>query len=201
MVDKPQPAEGLPARRSIRLRGYDYSQAGTYFITLCRQNRECLFGAVERSKVTLSPSGWVVREELIRTTWVRRNVGLDQFVIMPNHLHAILILNEGIRATRRVAPTHAAARGPGKGSLGAVIGQFKSNSAKRINELRGTPGVAVWQRNYFEHVIRSERGLENIRKYIELNPAVWELDPENPKRRATSGDEIETILEDDSRHS
>ncbi len=99
---------------------------------------------------------------------------------MPNHVHGILlILDENVGATRRVAPTERA-KGPASGSIGAIIGQFKSIVTKRINSLRGTPGLDVWQRNYHEHVIRDENELQEIREYIVGNLGRWAEDENNP---------------------
>ncbi len=170
-------------RRSIRLKGYDYAQAGAYFVTICAWQRECLFGEIVDDEMRLNDFGRVVEEEWLRTAEVRPNVDLDAFVIMPNHVHGtIVICDDGmgasVGATRQVAPTRLAA-----GSLGAIIGQIKSITAKRINALRNTPGQPVWQRNYHEHIIRSETALNNIRQYIAHNPMRWAEDEDNPNRR------------------
>lgn len=189
-------------RRSIRLPGYDYRQPGAYFVTLCTQRRACLLGEVVEEAVRLSAAGEIVAREWARTAEVRANVVIDAFVVMPNHVHGILgIVSDvapsddiddvratrrvappedmhGVRATRRVAPT-----GPLAGSIGAIIGQIKSVSTKQINALRHTPGAAVWQRNYYEHIIRNEDSLQRIRQYILDNPARWAYDRENPAAR------------------
>jgi len=177
-------------RRSIRLRDYDYCSTGAYFVTICAFQRECLFGEVVEGEMQVNQFGEIVREEWQKTDNVRENVILDEFVIMPNHIHGILIVVDGVgatrwvalnepnldtRATRRVAPT-----GPVSGSIGAIVGQFKSAVTKRINTLRDNPGCPVWQRSYYEHVIRSERDLENVRRYIMENPLKWDLDENNP---------------------
>ncbi len=169
-------------RRSIRLRGYDYTQPGAYFVTICTHNREPLFGQVEDGRMALNAFGRIVWEEWFRTAQVRPYVELfeDEFVVMPNHIHGIIwIVGKPVGATRRVAPTDGHPRGPAPGSLGAIIVQFKSIVTKRINALRGTPGVPVWQRNYYEHIIRNERALRAIRRYIIENPRRWHLDRYN----------------------
>lgn len=130
----------------------------------------------------------IVHDEWYRTATVRPFVHLDEFICMPNHIHGIVILVEPVgakrclaldkRATHRVAPTgdmHS-------NSLGAIIGQFKSVTTKRINQLRGRTGLSVWQRNYYEHIIRNEDELSRIRQYIGDNPLNWETDEENPNR-------------------
>jgi REP element-mobilizing transposase RayT len=137
----------------------------------------------------LNRSGEIVRDEWLMTDELRNYVVLDEFMVMPNHFHAILVINNvgatrwvaldgqeksENRATQRVAPTP----GPVSGSIGAIIGQFKSAATKRINQLRNNPGGAVWQRNYYERVIRDDRELDTIRQYIADNPARW-ADDEN----------------------
>lgn len=171
-------------RRSLRLNGYDYAQAGAYFVTICTQNRACLFGEVVDGKMRLNVFGEIAREEWFRTGQIRPNVELDAFVIMPNHIHGIIVIRGNVGATRRVAPTKHPA-GPVSGSIGAIVGQFKSITAKRINELRGTPRVPVWQRNYHERIIRDEPALARIREYIANNPRQWTLDRLNPRHAET----------------
>ena len=115
------------------------------------------------------------------------NVKIDAFVIMPNHVHGILCIlePEGIAnvVARHASPVRRGREGgvPPR-SLGAIVGSFKSSVARQANELRGTPGLPVWQTNYYEHVIRDEDELNRIRRYIEGNPARWAEDPENPER-------------------
>ena len=168
-------------RRSLRLKGYDYSQAGGYFVTICAYRKQCLFGEIIDAKMQLNEFGEVVQEEWLRTEKVRDRVELDVSMIMPNHLHGIIILKNDINevgATRRVA--HSRPCGLKAGSLAAMIGQFKSLVTKRINQMRNMRGSHVWQRNYYEHVIRNDRELNDIREYIINNPMAWDLDRENP---------------------
>ena len=150
-------------RRSIRYKGHDYSQSGAYFVTICAWNRECILGQATGTAVVLTPEGKIVQEEWVKTPAHRSYVRLDQFVVMPNHFHAVLFL-EGEEGTARRAPTE---------TLGAV-GAFKSAVARRI-------GGPVWQRNYFEHIIRNDESLSQIRRYIANNPLNWATDPENPE--------------------
>ncbi|MCX8025667.1 MAG: hypothetical protein N3A60_10730, partial [Thermanaerothrix sp.] len=184
------------------------TQPGAYFVTLCTHQRGHLFGAVVEGTMVLNPYGKIVGEEWFRTAVIRPYVRLDslEFVVMPNHIHGIIWLETvgaeydeathvgaeydgAVGATRRVAPTRGAIQrvaptrtpnGPAPGSIGAIIGQFKSIVTKRINVLRGTPGAPVWQRNYYEHIIRDERALATIRHYIAENPIRWALDHYNP---------------------
>lgn len=182
MKDRPR----THRRRSIRLQGYDYTQAGAYFITICTQDRACLFGDIVDGEMRLNPFGHIVLEEWQRTALVRPHVTLDAFVIMPNHIHGIIVINDDanpVGATRRVAPTtmtpEIVRAGPASGSVGAIVGQFKSAATKRINALRGAPRAPVWQRNYYEHIIRDDESLNRIRQYIGQNPLRWDLDREN----------------------
>ncbi|MBC7263734.1 MAG: transposase [Chloroflexi bacterium] len=162
-------------RRSIRLRDYDYSQAGAYFVTLCTRNRECLFGDVVDGEMRLNEFGAAVEESWKWLAEQYEYVALDEWVIMPNHVHGIIwIVDDPGRGSSRTAPTMK--RKP----LGRLIGAFKTVSTKRINEMNGTPGAPVWQRNYYEHVIRSEAELNRIRRYIAANPWQWQWDGNNP---------------------
>lgn len=180
-------------RRSIRLKGYDYSQPGIYFVTLCIHRRECLLGEVIEGVMQLSPAGRIVEKEWLRNALVRRNVELDAFIIMPNHLHGLIILTdnpkvvphrndppENLNSIEEYAQT-SRPKGLVSGSLGAIIGQFKSLSGTQINRIRKSPGVAVWQRDFHDHIIRHEVALENIRQYILKNPQRWANDPTNPQ--------------------
>jgi REP element-mobilizing transposase RayT len=164
-------------RRSIRLKDYDYSQAGAYFVTICTYNKEWIFGNVVNGEMMLDEYGKVAREEWDRSAEIRREVELDFFVVMPNHIHGIVVIVESnVGATGR-SPLP---KGPTPKSIGAMVAGFKSAATRRINELRGTPYKLVWQRNYYEHVIRNEDNLNEIREYIVNNPLKWDLDSENP---------------------
>jgi putative transposase len=161
-------------RRSIRLMEYDYAQAGGYFVTICTQDRACVLGEIVAGAVLLNELGHIVGESW---RWLEQQHGyikLDQWVVMPNHLHGIILIKDG-EGGSRTAPT-SARRKP----LGRLIGSFKTVSTKRINETLRTPGIAFWQRNYYEHVIRSDNALNAIREYIEANPRHWHTDPDNP---------------------
>ncbi len=180
-------------RHSIRLQGYDYSQAGAYFLTVCAYSRECLFGEVVDGKMQLNEYGEIVQDEWMRTGVIRSDVVLDAFVVMPNHVHGIIVL---VGATRRVAlpgritpdgnagagrqnPAPIRPRAAVSGSIGAIVGQFKSVVSRRINRLRGVSGAPVWQRNYYDHIIRNQGALDAIRRYIQCNPSMWTYDIEN----------------------
>lgn len=175
-----RPFDTAHGRRSIRLKDYDYSQSGAYFVTVCTQNRECLFGEITDGEMVLNEFGKIVADEWIKTGEIRDEIELDAWVVMPNHFHGIVII---CRGDRPVAPTPAALPGPRPKSIGSLMSGFKSAVTKRINEIRNTPGISVWQRNYYEHIIRNEKSLENIRNYIIYNPAQWEEDENNLLRK------------------
>lgn len=160
-------------RRSIRLKDYDYTQNGAYFVTICTHERLCMFGQVVEGAMVVSEGGRIVTKEWEQTATVRSSVELDAFVVMPNHVHGILVITESVRATRRVAPTSTTLQ---SGSLGAIIGQFKSTVTKRINHLPHPPDHRIWQCNYYEHIIRNEESLNHTRAHIVNNPAKWAED-------------------------
>ncbi len=161
----------------MRLPGWDYAANGTYFITLCTQNRECLFGDIQNGKMRLNDFGTIVLNEWFRTREIRREIELYVFVVMPIHIHGVVIINP---ADSNVgAHGHAPLQLSPK-SLGSFIIGFKSITAKRINTSREMPGVPIWQRNYHEHIVRNDDELNRIRQYILNNPQKWKSDFENP---------------------
>lgn len=183
-------------RRSIRLRGYGYTQPGSYFVTMVTHRRAPLFGEIAGGKMRLNDWGKIAAECWLAIPDHYDHVGLDEFTVMPNHIHGIILISEnGIKmannvgATLWVAPTKTDPNGnhPSRGgkitiaanSIGSMVGQYKSIAAKRINTARGTPAMAVWQRNYWEHIIRNDTELARIRGYIRNNPMRWEMDTKN----------------------
>ena len=163
----------LPRRKTIRLQNYDYSQSGAYFVTICTAQRETLFGKIispatnavgagpRPARVELSPYGKIAAH-----TWndlPNHNSGLvlGPSIIMPDHIHGILIL-EG-RAGLGPAPT----------ALPELIRQFKGFSVRRVNQLRGTPGAPLWQRGYYEHILRNQQDFDEAAAYILGNPVRW----------------------------
>jgi putative transposase len=177
-------------RRSIRLPEYDYSQAGAYFVTIVAWHRECLFGEVIDGKVVLSKFGLVAQQQWENLPTRFPNIDLGASMIMPNHMHGIIeiLAGRGTAENRmdldggstRRAPTHEAFQKPVKGSLPTIVRSYKSAVSYRINLMRGTQDIPVWQRNYYEHVIRNEKDLQNKTDYINANPLLWEQDNENP---------------------
>ena len=168
-------------RRSIRLKNFDYSSAGAYFFTLCVQNRVCVLGHVIDGRMELNQAGSIVSSEWLRTADVRHNVHLDEFVVMPDHFHGIIILDRIIDGPGSLQecshPTADRSFRLHPDSLGSIIGQFKSIATKRIR-LYGQHNFQ-WQRNYFEHIIRNEREFTAIREYIINNPIKWWYDEKN----------------------
>ncbi|MCL4500810.1 MAG: transposase [Deltaproteobacteria bacterium] len=174
-------------RRSIRLSGFDYSQSNAYFVTICAIERRCLFGSIHHGEVRLSGAGQIVIEEWLKTAQIRPSVKLDEFVVMPNHFHGVIIIEMENEGTTRRAPIIQGFGRPVAKSLPAIIGAFKFAAARRINAVNGTPCAPVWQRNFYEHVIRDETSLNKIREYIINNPLSWELDRENPEKKGEAG--------------
>lgn len=173
-------------RRSIRLKDYDYSQAGAYFITICAHNRACIFGDIQEGEIKLNQYGEIVNIEWLKTSNMRTNLVLDAYIIMPNHIHGIISISDfdRHRGTLQRAPTFEHFGKPVSNSIPTIIRLFKSSVTKQINALRRAPGLPVWQRNYYEHVIRNEDDLSEIREYILNNALKWDLDSENPKNLA-----------------
>lgn len=179
-----------PHRKNIRLTGYDYAAEGGYFVTIVTHDREPLFGYVVDGEMVLNEFGKIVAEEWERSGAIRAEIELDNFVVMPNHFHAIVNIfqtgngdHSNCTGDRPVAPTMKTtptANGPRPRSLGSLIAGFKSSVTTRINILRATPGTPVWQRNYYDHVIRSDREYEETAAYIANNPANWLTDAERP---------------------
>lgn len=198
---------GYYNRRSSRLKGYDYAAAGAYFVTLVTQDRLCLFGDIVDGDMQLNVAGSMVFQEWNDIGTRSSSIEIDSFVVMPNHIHGIIVISDpigsapsdrsishvgaplvgalapgvpsiaGSRATTRVAPT-----------LGDIVGAFKSLTT--VGYVHGVKAFGwpkfpgrLWQRNYYEHVIRKEDSMCRIRRYIRENPARWALDHENPANR------------------
>ncbi len=165
-------------RHTIRLAGYDYSRAGAYFLTLCAHHHKNIFGTIVDDGIELNACGRIVYDEWLKSAKIRREIELDEFIIMPDHLHGIVIIHDiDRRGDRPVAPTNPDVvenpMGPKPKSIASFVAGFKSATTKRINEIRHTPGTSAWQRNYYEHIIRNEIELHRIREYIKYNPVNW----------------------------
>jgi putative transposase len=163
-------------RRSIRLKGYDYTEVGAYFVTICTQNRECLFGDIVDGEMRLGEAGRIVVDTWAALPQRFPSVEIDESVVMPNHFHGIILI-----AVEGAACRGAACCAP---TLGETIRAFKSISAIAVNRLLGRGGRPLWQRNYYEHIVRDERSSNLIRQYIYDNPSQWAFDRENPEAKA-----------------
>jgi REP element-mobilizing transposase RayT len=168
-------------RNSTRLRTFDYASSGAYFITSCAHQRECTFGQVLEGRMECNDVGNIILETWNAIPGHFSSVTLDEFVVMPNHIHGIVQIGYGPAVgAQHAAPLHGAVprSNVAPGSLGAIVRSFKSAVTKRINDSRGTPGLPVWQRNYHDRVIRDDRELNAVRDYIASNPANWSRDLE-----------------------
>lgn len=164
-------------RKNLRLQGFDYTQLGAYFITICTRNRECFLGEVENDKMRLSDAGLLAKAVWVELPRHYPHIQLDAHIIMPNHIHGIVWLTRG--AGLKPAPTNGDSDRARHG-LPEIVRAFKTFSARHINAFQGSVGSPVWQRNYYEHVIRNDESLNRIRQYITDNPSRWHEDPENP---------------------
>jgi len=168
-------------RTSLRLPDYDY-RFGGFFFTLVTENRMPLLGQIINGEEHLSPEGQIVAEEWLRTPILRKEIQLDEWIIMPDHFHAIVFIDNGHVGGACWRPCPSEREGirdnsegiqsvqPSNRSLARMINQFKATTTRRINEIRHTPGQSVWQRNYNDRIIRNEVELDQLRKYIRNNP-------------------------------
>jgi putative transposase len=174
-------------RRSIPLKDYDYSQAGAYFITISTLNRKCLFGKIEVTEMQLNKLGWFVWQEWLKTPVIRPEIEVGAYVVMPNHFHGIVVITTDPVNGKTGNPTSGegrtgAPRGPRQRSIGALVAGFKSAVTRRVNESCKSPGASLWQRNYYEHIIRNEAEYAAIVEYVATNPQKWDQDKLNPDR-------------------
>lgn len=196
-------------RRSLRLQGYDYSQAGAYFVTICTQDRECLFGKVVTGQVDLSKIGRLVTDCWHAIPQHFDHVVSDEFVVMPNHIHGIIVIAEDARVgvqyieplqiePLQIEPLHGK---PGHHayqhvipqSVGSIVRSYKAAVTRFANE--NERESIIWQRSYYEHVIRHERALNAIREYIRNNPLNWAQDIDHPSNAARPmPDSVEAYL-------
>lgn len=170
-------------RRTIRLRGYDYSQEGWYFITICTKYFQEVFGKIIDGKFYASKWGEIVEQCWKQTPIIRPNVEVDVFQIMPNHLHGIIVIGSKKQApdTGGFPDTNSE---PAKfeyenKSIGAIIRGFKGSVTNQIQKLEGVDALELWHTNYYEHIIRDSKSLEAIRNYILQNPTKWQADKEH----------------------
>ncbi len=171
-----------PRRRSLRLKDYDYAQPGAYFVTTVTRDRLSLFGEIVADSMRLNAFGDIVRACWDDLPSHYAHIELDAFVVMPNHVHGIIILENPAGEGLKPSPAGTIATTTKRHGLPEIVRAFKTFSARRINELRGTPNVPVWQRSFHERVIRSDHELNRIRQYLIDNPEQWALDSERGRR-------------------
>jgi len=177
-----------PERKQLRLKKYDYTQEGAYYVTACTRNRECLFGDVRDGKMELNEYGKIVKKEWYKTGEIRKNIELDEFTVMPNHIHGVIIVAEEYNnmGTCNVPLRRAPQRNREKfgcsvsNSISTIIKLFKASTTKQINQTRNTSKKPIWQRGFYEHVVRDEEDLNRIREYVIYNPMKWEEDKYYP---------------------
>jgi len=196
-------------RKSPRLKNYDYTQAGAYFVTICSKDRECIFGEIKDGTMVSNEYGDAVQftwDDLIQHN---ANISLDQFVVMPNHIHGIIFIKNNVGAGSKPAQIKPAPitkidstndvvninnkraglePAPTNHGLPEIVRQFKTFSTKRVNKIQNKRlGNALWQRNYYEHIIRDTEDLNRIREYISNNPTNWDTDKNNITALALGG--------------
>jgi putative transposase len=178
-----------PGHRSIRLKGRDYSAPGIYFVTICVEARRCIFGRINENQTELSGLGSIVREIWNAIPRHFAHVNLHGFVIMPNHVHGLIEIACQDGAQHAAPLQEASAAIPGRpqvkaGSLSAIVRSFKAAVTLRARKELGWPGE-IWQRNYFERVVRDGQEFSDAARYIAENPMLWGLDKENPEAKGT----------------
>lgn len=177
-------------RKSLRLRNHDYSSPGWYFVTLIIQDRKHLFGEIKQRNMWLNDYGRIASKTWGRLEERYDHIGLDAWVIMPDHMHGIICIfdndapprltTDGLeskggasKGRSRTAPTKEEASPAPTKPIGRIIGAYKTMTTKQINQLRGTEGERIWQRDYYDRIIRTNKELWNVRRYIHNNPYKW----------------------------
>ena len=169
---------------TTRLKGWDYTSDGYYFVTICTHNREHLFGHIQHGQMVLNPYGQIVENGWNDLPNHYPNIRLDAFCVMPNHIHGIIVIDNGTMDERpgmvetglKPVSTNTSSKRHG---LFEMVRALKTFSARRINELRGTVGQPVWQSRFHDHIIRNDTALQQIRQYISNNPQTWDNDVMN----------------------
>lgn len=181
---------GLPQRRSIRILGFNYSQSGVYYVTICTQQKACLFGEVVNGGMRLNDLGRIVQKCWLEIPSHFTHSRMMDSIVMPNHLHGLIVLrhinpNSG---TACCAPTdqREAFGSPVCGSIATIVRSFKSAVTKTARGTVDFGSLHLWQRGYYEHVIRNEHDLQDVVDYVRSNPLNWGKDPEFPTRRGTT---------------
>jgi REP element-mobilizing transposase RayT len=189
-------------RRSIRLKEYDYTQPGAYFVTICAYQRMHVFGEVVNGEMVLNETGKIARAEWFKTAELRPYVELyeDEFAVMPNHAHGIIWIVDEAGIRRRRIPTETTEKfgKPVKGSIPTIVRAYKSAVTYAVNGAQNMRGTVLWQKNYYEHVVRNDRELNNIGWYIANNPLNWQLDRDNLQniRKLSPPEKVEEYVKD-----
>lgn len=189
-------------RRSIRLKGYDYASEGPYFVTIVVQGRQCLFGEIVDGKMHLNQCGVIIQKWWNEIPKHFPNMKLGAFIIMPNHIHGIIFItnerrgevlsprndqdpNNSFPDQEKTLIQGGETPTQRRPSLGQTIAYFKYQSTKEVNSVEGK-GIIIklWQRNYYEHIIRNEKELQQKANYILTNPSRWKDDQENPHKKS-----------------
>ena len=190
-------------RHSLRLKGYDYTHVGAYFVTIVTQGRSCLFGEIVGKEMQLNEAG-----DMACGIWKALpqrfpSIEIDLFVVMPNHLHGIIVINQPKRAITRVVPTETrdgetAAPIKDQFALGEIIGAYKSLTT--VEYVRGVKTMKwlafdrrLWQRNYYEHIVRHDESFRDLQQYILDNPAQWAFDKENPLAKTPETQKLQRL--------
>jgi len=174
----------LIGRINLRLRDYDYSLPGSYFVTICVKERKNLFGDIIDGEMCRNQCGKIVKSMWDEITNHYDGILLDEFIVMPNHVHGIIIITEDSVGVIHESPLKMNIKERRQMLLSKIIGRFKMNSSKQINNIRNTPGMSVWQRNYYDHIIRNQKSFHRIQEYIIRNPERWQMNKENPDQIA-----------------
>ena len=177
-----KPSTSRPKRKATRIPGFDYSEGGIYFVTICTHQKRHILGSVTGENVRLNELGRIAEDAWLDLEIHYPSILLDEFIIMPNHSHGIVILHPE-RWWTSCTLTDDSIEEQEYPSLSEIVRAFKSYSAKRINQLRGTTGEPVWQRSFYDHVVRNEKSLEEIRRYIRKNPVRWSRHSERSSDR------------------
>jgi putative transposase len=159
---------------TTRLKNYDYAQNGYYFVTICTKNKQHYFGKIENEQMILNKIGEIVLNELKNTEIIRKNIKLDEFIIMPNHIHGIIIINS-VETHCNASLQFSNKFGPQINNLASIIRGFKGTTTKQINNMQNEK-FFQWQARFYDRIIRNEKELFNIRQYIVNNPIKWQYD-------------------------
>ena len=173
------PDPSSPHRKNLRIPDFDYSQPGSYYVSIVTQGRRKLFGQIVDGEMVLNDIGKMVEEVWVAIPEHFPNVELGEFVVMPNHFHGVITITVGARhAVPRPVSEKEGFGKPVSGSLSTILRSFKSATTKAFHEFSRDSEDRLWQRSFYEHVIQNERDYRAIYEYIVANPMNWEMDDE-----------------------